>query len=83
MSVEDRAHFEAFFAATTVVPITRDVLDQAVQLRQSRKMGLGDALVAATCLVHGLTLVTRNVADFSWIANLRLLNPFDPISSAA
>lgn len=40
-------------------------------------MSLGDALIAATCLVHSVTLVTRNAADFAWIANLRLLNPFD------
>ncbi len=39
-------------------------------------MTLGDALVAATALAHGLTLVTRNVDAFKWIAGLALLNPF-------
>ena len=53
------------------------VLDQAVVLRQQRRMSLGDALVAGTALVHGLTLVTRNIEDFQWIQGLSLLNPFD------
>jgi hypothetical protein len=41
-------------------------------------MPLGDALVAATALLHGLTLVTRNTPDFDWIDGLTLLNPFQP-----
>jgi predicted nucleic acid-binding protein len=40
-------------------------------------MSLGDALVAGTALVYGLTLVTRNAEDFQWIQGLSLLNPFD------
>jgi len=40
-------------------------------------MGLGDAIVAATALAHRLTLVTRNIGDFSWIQNLDLINPFE------
>jgi predicted nucleic acid-binding protein len=35
-----------------------------------------DALIAATALVHGLTVVTRNVADFDRIG-VALLNPWD------
>ena len=35
-----------------------------------------DALIAATALVHGLTVVTRNVADFELIG-VALLNPWD------
>ena len=68
---------EAFFRLARVLPLSQTVLDQAVTLRQQRKMSLGDALVAGTALVHGLTLVTRNVEDFQWIQGLSLLNPFN------
>ena len=35
-----------------------------------------DLFLAATALHHGLTLVTRNVADYEKIAGLPLLNPW-------
>jgi hypothetical protein len=35
-----------------------------------------DALIAATAMVHGLTVVTRNVADFEPIG-VALFNPWD------
>ena len=37
----------------------------------------GDALIAATALVHGLTVVTRNTADFAPMG-VALLNPWEP-----
>jgi predicted nucleic acid-binding protein len=74
---EDRQYLEEFFRLAQVLPLSQAVLDQAVALRQQRKMSLGDALVAGTALVHGLPLVTRNVGDFQWIQGLSLLNPFD------
>jgi len=74
---EERQYLEAFFRLARVLPLSQTVLKQAVALRQQRKMSLGDALVAGTALVHGLTLVTRNVEDFQWIQGLSLLNPFD------
>jgi predicted nucleic acid-binding protein len=36
-----------------------------------------DALIAATALVHGLTVVTRNVADFARMG-VPVLNPWEP-----
>jgi len=39
-------------------------------------MKLGDALIAATALTHGLGLMTRNVDDFK-NCGLELLNPLD------
>lgn len=39
-----------------------------------------DAYIAATALVHGMTVVTRNVADFE-SAGVRLVNPWTDHSS--
>ena len=74
---EERQYVEEFFRLAQVLPLSQAVLDQAVALRQPRKMSLGDALVAGTALVHRLTLVTRNIEDFQWIQGLSLLNPLD------
>jgi predicted nucleic acid-binding protein len=77
LTEQDRLLLEAFFAAAPMLALTQTVLEQAVKLRQLRKMTLGDALVAGTALAHNLTLVTRNTTDFAWIAGLTLLNPFE------
>ena len=76
LAEQERQYFEAFFAAATVLPLSQAVLAQAVKLRQSRRMSLGDALVAGTALAYGLTLVTRNTDDFQWIEGLAVLDPF-------
>lgn len=67
-----------FFQAARVLPIDQPVLDQAVALRQKRRLSLGDALIGATALVHGLQLVTHNIEDFAWMPGLDV---WDPIRS--
>ncbi len=76
---EDKTYFEEFFNASQILPISQTVIDQAVRLKQIRKMSLGDAIIAGTAKVYNLTIVTRNVDDFSWITELKLLNPFASI----
>jgi predicted nucleic acid-binding protein len=39
-------------------------------------ISVADALLAATALVHGLTLATRNVKDFAH-AGVTLVNPWE------
>ena len=77
LTVADKADLEAFFAARTNLETTMKIADHAVRLRQQRKMGLGDSIIAATALEHDLQLVTRNTGDFDWIPGLKLWSPFD------
>ncbi|GAB3388598.1 hypothetical protein GCM10027514_30740 [Azotobacter armeniacus] len=55
-------------------------VDTAVALRCARlhvpdQKSERDALIAATALVHGMTVVTRNVADFER-TGVAMLNPW-------
>lgn len=42
----------------------------------SRTIGTANSLIAATALVHGLTVVTRNIKDFRDVG-VALINPFE------
>lgn len=68
------------FADTPILNLTSAIVDRAIRLRQRQSVSLGDSLIAATALVHGLTLVTRNIEDFDWIESLELINPYDSFS---
>jgi predicted nucleic acid-binding protein len=72
-----RQYLIEFFKAANVLKISDSVVNEAVKLRQIKRMGLGDAIVAGTALAHRLPLVTRNIGDFNWIQNLDLINPFE------
>ena len=54
------------------IPVDRRVAERAGALRREAGLRLPDALVAATALVHHLTLHTRNHRDFRKVAGLRL-----------
>ena len=68
--------YELLMADMIHLAVCKRVIDSAVRLRRLHKMSLGDALIAATALVHGLTLITRNARDFQWIPRLHMVNPF-------
>ena len=44
-------------------------------LRKGRPVSLFDSLIAATALIHGFTVVTRNTRDFRYLG-VRLVNPW-------
>ena len=75
LTEKDQRYFEDFFIAAPVLLISIDILERATWLRQQRSIGLGDALIAATALVHELQLLTANTDDFEWISDLRISNP--------
>ena len=66
---------ERFIGEVQLIPLTDNIADQAIHLRQQRRMGLGDSIIAATAMTHNLALVTHNTEDFRWINGLELLDP--------
>jgi len=73
---KDKKILEDFFeTAETIVPISDEIIERAIRLRQQRRMSLGDAIIAATALEYNLTLVTANTKDFNWITSLNITNP--------
>ena len=69
--------FDTLFNALDVHPVDEAIVEQAIALRQVRKISLGDCIIAATALCSANTLATRNVADFDWIDGLKIFNPID------
>ncbi|UWU91244.1 type II toxin-antitoxin system VapC family toxin [Bradyrhizobium sp. CB1015] len=59
-----------------ILAIDTAVAQRCAQLHVPNPRAERDALIAATALVHGLTVVTRNVEDFK-STDVALLNPWD------
>ncbi|HEV8015151.1 MAG TPA: type II toxin-antitoxin system VapC family toxin [Stellaceae bacterium] len=62
--------------AERILPVDTAVAQRCARLHVPDPRGERDALIAATALVHRLTLVTRNIADFQPM-NVAVLNPWD------
>lgn len=63
------------------LPLTQAITDRAVTLMESLSLShglqLGDALIAATALEHGLRLLTGNDKHFAAITDLKI-EKFEP-----
>lgn len=59
-----------------ILPVDTAVARRCARLHVPDRRSDRDALIAATALVHRLTIVTRNVEDFA-PTGAKLLNPWD------
>jgi predicted nucleic acid-binding protein len=75
-TAEQLAPVKAFMAKATMVTITEAVILKTIEIKQSQKIKLGDAIIAATAMVRGFTIVTRNSDDFKNIPGLEVVDPF-------
>jgi hypothetical protein len=70
----DRKLLPAFVGR--ILPVDTTVVQQCAALQVPNLRPERDALIAATALVHGMTVVTRNVADFK-PTGVSILNPWE------
>jgi predicted nucleic acid-binding protein len=62
--------------AATLLPVSEAITQRAIELMESLTLShglqMGDALIAATALDHGLPVLTANVKHFSAVEGLRV-----------
>jgi predicted nucleic acid-binding protein len=61
--------------AGRILPVDTPVAMRCATLQVPNPRSYRDALIAATALVHGMTVVTRNVSDFE-PTGVAILNPW-------
>jgi toxin FitB len=62
---------------TRILPVDTAVVRRSARLHVPNPRPFRDALIAATALVHGMTVVTRDVTDFE-PTGVPLVNPWTP-----
>ena len=64
-----------FVSFSKIHQITPEIERETIALRKSTKIKLPDAIIAATAIVNGFTLISANVNDFKGIKHLNLADP--------
>jgi predicted nucleic acid-binding protein len=74
---EEKLLIERFVKVAKVYDnLNLEIVNQTIDIRQKNKIPLPDAIIAATALVHNLTLISRNVSDFKSITNLQVMDSY-------
>jgi len=71
--------FDQLCAASRVLPLTDPMIVQAATVyadlhRRGELISDADILIAATAMIHGLAVVTNNVAHFRRVRDLQVVN---------
>ena len=73
---------QSFMDDAVVLDLSDAVVEKTIEIRKTIRIKLPDAIIAATALVHGLTLLTRNVSDFSNVPGLNVIDPFSSLPTS-
>lgn len=75
LTKEEEAYLKDIFKIIPSIFPSQQIFDTAIEVRKIYNLKLGDSLIAATAIVHELTIYSRNLKDFEKIPQLRSINP--------
>ena len=78
LSAADEVGLRQLLAQFSEAPISAAIIDRAIEIRRSIRIKAPDALIAATALIYGASLVTRNSRDFTAVPELAIIDPASP-----
>jgi len=75
LAEEDEVRLRQLLAEFSEAEVSAAIIERAIEIRRSVRIKTPDAIVAATALIYGASLVTRNVEDFSVVPGLAVVDP--------
>jgi len=66
-----------FIDEAVVIELEQPIKYKTAGIRKMHNIKLPDAIIAATALVHELTIITRITKDFEKIEGLKVINPYN------
>lgn len=64
-----------FIAGSFIHGIDNALISETIRIRKESKVKLPDAFIAATAIIHDLTLIADNDKDFLKVPGLKYVNP--------
>ncbi len=80
-SIVEQRTMETFVSGSNVPVINDEIVDETIAIRKIKKIKLPDANDAATAVVYGFILISRNTSDFANIQNLHVIDPYSSLDS--
>jgi len=65
-----------FVASVQIFALSDAIADRAILIRQTHRLKLPDAVIAATCIENNLPVISRNQADFGKVTGLIMMDPY-------
>ena len=77
ISNKEKVKLQKFVDDIEVIQIGKLIVQKTIEIRQTIKIKLPDAIIAATALTNGLDLITHNVSDYKKIKGLKVADPYN------
>jgi predicted nucleic acid-binding protein len=78
-SIAEERTMETFISGSNVLVINDEIVNKTIAIRKTKKIKLPDAIIAATALVYGFILISRNTSDFTNIQHLHVIDPYSSL----
>ena len=76
-SAQKEKSIKDFITDSNILNISEEVIANCIKLRKGKRIKTPDAIIAATAITYGYTLITNNAKDFENIKSLKIMNPFN------
>lgn len=74
-TIEQVNNLQGFLNNCLIHYLSEEIILKTIEIRKNFRLKLPDAIIAATALIHNLTLYSRNLSDFNKIPGLNVINP--------